>query len=550
MSGVTQLREIVHEELRTGLSATSMLDGDPPALRVSWISWDSGFRGSGLRIGDRITAVDGQVITRPADIREVQRNLPLMIGQWAEPQAWEKRGLKDGAPITLTVRRRRVPGHGWEALDITGKVLADRAYSDEAGRRALGPTGPDSLMTDGFSDPWSSWYEKRVSDWTRVLDGGWQTKLDTRQALARHLEEKPRVDFVTVKCPGPFADALAADWEAVRTSLAGTRYDLPAEALDFRELEEERSRQIAAAAVEAWDAMLERYAAEIADAAHAIDPMRGDRSQIVGRLVALPAMSQRQWVMSIGRNFLSANLGGSWYFVAADTPAMQRAFLAVHRYKRHVSPAIREDIAVFGRILPDPRMMVVQAGGVAGFELEPLAVMIGNAMSVDLAVVHDGASPFAGEDRLRTLSAGLPPDTATPPQVLEALVAALKAGDQEVWNALFADWRFVADDDRPIYYPYYPYAVGSRDEAWIRSRRHALATICDVRVVWVSEPRVLQRGDEYEGAPRIEQVEAELDHVGLFDGEHRAFNSIDVNRLWTLQRRDDGPWRVSSQHGI
>ena len=49
---------------------------------------------------------------------------------------------------------------------------------------------------------------------------------------------------------------------------------------------------------------------------------------------------------------------------------------------------------------------------------------------------------------------------------------------------------------------------------------------------------------------RIEQVRAELEHVGLFDGEYHAFNVVGVNRPWTLQRRDGGPWRISSHQGI
>lgn len=549
MSDGTQLREVIHDELRTGLTTSNMLDRDPPALRVQWIAWDSGFRGSGLQVGDQIIAVNGAPLTRPADITEVQKTLPQMVGQWAENQVWAKLGLKDGAPLTLTVRRR-APGEGWEVLDITGKILAERAYSYPNGRRALGPTGPESLANDGFDGAWSGWYEKRVFDWTRVLDGGWQSRLNTRQTLQSHLEEKPRVDFAAQHHPGPFAETLLADWEAVRASLEGTRYDLPPDALDFRELEEDRAKQVSAAGQAAWQAFLARHAPDMLPASPAIDPIRGDREQVTGKLVALPPMPPRQWIVSIGRNFLSAEQNGAWYFVPTDTPAMLRAFMAMQRYRRHVSPNLREEIAVIGRILPDPRMMVLQGRGVAGFELEPLAVLVGNALFADLTVVRDDASPFAGEDQLKKLSAGLPPDDAGPRQVLEALIAALKAGDQDVWNPLFADWRFVPDDAKPIYYPFYPYPAGSRDEDWIRSRRHMLDKICDVRVHWIGEPRVLQQGNEYEGAPRIEQVEAELEHIGLFDGAYRAFNSLDVHRLWRLQRRNNGPWRISSPQGI
>ena len=54
MSDGTQPREVVFDNLRSGLTTDTMLDSDPPALRVSWIAWDSGFRGSGLQVGDQI----------------------------------------------------------------------------------------------------------------------------------------------------------------------------------------------------------------------------------------------------------------------------------------------------------------------------------------------------------------------------------------------------------------------------------------------------------------------------------------------------------------
>ena len=44
----------------TGLVTTAMLDATPPSLRVTSIAWFSRFRRSGLRVGDRITAVNGQ----------------------------------------------------------------------------------------------------------------------------------------------------------------------------------------------------------------------------------------------------------------------------------------------------------------------------------------------------------------------------------------------------------------------------------------------------------------------------------------------------------
>ena len=54
------------------------------------------------------------------------------------------------------------------------------------------------------------------------------------------------------------------------------------------------------------------------------------------------------------------------------------------------------------------------------------------------------------------------------------------------------------------------------------------------------------------GAPRIERVQVEVDHVGLFDAEYRGFADVTVHRMWTLQRLNGGPWRLAanSRNGI
>lgn len=48
----------------------------------------------------------------------------------------------------------------------------------------------------------------------------------------------------------------------------------------------------------------------------------------------------------------------------------------------------------------------------------------------------------------------------------------------------------------------------------------------------------------------IEQVLVEVDHVGKFDGKYHAFTDINVHRVWLLQRRDGGPWRIASHQGL
>ena len=65
------------DTLSTKLVTTPMIDEYVPSLGVSWIGWESGFRGSGLRVADRIVAVNGTPVTRPKDERETQRRFSV-----------------------------------------------------------------------------------------------------------------------------------------------------------------------------------------------------------------------------------------------------------------------------------------------------------------------------------------------------------------------------------------------------------------------------------------------------------------------------------------
>jgi hypothetical protein len=543
-------REILQDSLLSGLVTTPLLEADPPSMRVSWIAWDSGFRDAPLRVGDHIVAVNGHPITHPPDLQSVQRQLPQMIGQYAEYQTWSELKLKDGSPILLRIRHRRAPGKGWEELEVKGSVRADRVYLNDRDRRILGFGGPDGMASDGFDGAWSYWLEKRVFDWTRVLDGGWQSTMDTRMGLANHLEEKPRVDFLSQHYPGPFARAIASDWDTVRRSLEGDRIDLLPGALDFRQVEEERVQFIREIAMKGWEECFSRNGSSVIPPFPSIDPFRGDRRPVIGKLVALPPIPPRDWIVNAARNYLSVEGDGYWYFAAADQPPLQTTFTAIQRYKKRVSPQIREDIEILGKILPAPRMMVTQRGCVAGFEVEPLAVRVGGALFVDLSIPGGLDRPFQGESELKVKSAPPPPDDADPGTVMETLIQSLKAGDPEVYKTLFADWRAVADDARPIYYAFYPPSPGSQDDDWIRSQRLLMDRVSDIRVRWVGDPRIVIRGDEVPGLPHIEQVSIEIDHCGMFDGECRTFNSVALHRLWTLQRRNGGPWRISSPQSI
>ena len=85
---------------------------------------------------------------------------------------------------------------------------------------------------------------------------------------------------------------------------------------------------------------------------------------------------------------------------------------------------------------------------------------------------------------------------------------------------------------------------------WERSRRLITSEVYDARVERVERvTRVLERtGDN--GLPNVDQVVVWVDHYGLFDGEYRTFQNVNVHRQWVLQRLDEGPWRITSIQGL
>src|SRR5205085_1083497 len=214
--------EYVDATLTTGLQSTELTDAEPYGFRVTWIKWDSGFRDTALRIGDRVIGVDGIAYDRAARASFSYKG----IGQCSEDQRWASVGAQDGTNTVLLVYRES------ETLEIAGTVRAKRFWSNAGGRRIIGPGGPQELASDGFYDSWSGWYEKLVDAQARVLDGGWlQNSFINRGLLAQFLEEGPRIEFLEQNYPGPFAQTVKADWETVVDCLRGTRYQVTDEAL-------------------------------------------------------------------------------------------------------------------------------------------------------------------------------------------------------------------------------------------------------------------------------------------------------------------------------
>ncbi len=530
------------DSIVSGVVTNEELDTEPYGFRVGWIRWFSGFRDTDLRISDLVIGLDGVAYDR--EKRKEFRH--KAFGSYSEDQHWAQVGARDGRRVVVTVLRGR------ERLDIEGRVLAERSWLNDDNRRTIGPGGPDPLSNDGFDSSWATWLERQVEDFgSRVLERGWRrgTVPNSRQMLAQHLAEKPRVDYLVERFPGPFAAQTARDWEAVREALVGRRYEIRDEELAWRTRGDRSVADIAAEAKTAREAFLASVTAEQIEPFPAIDPIRGDRASVAGKIVALPVLENRDWTMDGGRAWLVAGSPqDGWYFVDTQSPGMRSAFDAMWRYQKKVAPNIRETHQVIGRIGPNPKMLVKAGAAITGLLVEPLANTIGDAVFVDLRTEQ---APFAGETRLGEVGELALDDAAPPEKVMEMFVLALKLGNEEFWRGLFATWEASRADGRASYRTDWGAAVSDNlSSEWIHARRLLEEAVCDVRVAAVDEIQVVVRPDDFPGAPTIEQTTVEVDHVGLFDGEYHAFKDVSVHRLFPMQRRDGGPWRITEPVGI
>lgn len=542
--------EYIQDEISTGLQTTMMLDHDPAGLRVRSIKWDSGFQNDGIKPGDLVIAVNGKRIVRPASMEELQKTGSKLIGQYGESQFWSEAGARDADEVTLTVRRRNYLGSGWTELDIRGHLRATRAWRNEKNEPVFGPGGPQNMFQDdGFDASWEEWYDKLSGQLSTILDNGLeQHSLSTRGCLQDLKDQKPRLDFLVAHYPGPFSNALKADFDAAFTIVNGEPRTLSESDLAYRREEDERVRLVTEQAHTAWDSFVKLHAGETIAAFPAVNPISAQRAAVVGKCIVLPPIGNRDWISEAGHTYFTCgNYGDGWYIADAEGPGAQRMLIARERYRKLVSPSLGSQFTFIGRILPNPRLVVIDDHGIFGLQFEILAALVGDAMFIDVSGAGDEAR-FAGEEQFLHMAGTMPADTASPREVIEAMIAAIKHGDQALWKSLFATWQVTyLDDGRPVIDPYEDRFV---DTYWEQSRRNILGKVYGANVVWTGDIRQITSGKEFPGSPVMEEVDVEIEHVGLFDGEYRTFTDFTVNRLWQLQRRDGGPWRVSSVQNL
>ena len=83
---------------------------------------------------------------------------------------------------------------------------------------------------------------------------------------------------------------------------------------------------------------------------------------------------------------------------------------------------------------------------------------------------------------------------------------------------------------------------------YTRARSLMLHKVEHVEPAWESDPREILKGDEFDGAPHVEEIHVLMDHTGRFDDGDYVFCTNELTRLWRLQRRDGGPWRITSRN--
>ena len=537
-------------DLTSGLVTEPRLDARPPHLLVRWIAWDSPLRAAGLRLGDRIVAFGGAPCPGP-DIAARSSTLP---GQYAESQGFEALRLVAGSPLALRVRRRAAPV-GWRELDLAAPLAERRDARNDQGQPTLGPGGPVAMDNDGFgSGSWQGWYEALQPALARALDPEQRTATFVTRAEGRMLREPhaDRVAFALAHYPGPWADALKADWEAALAICDGTPVALAANALDFRRRGEELAAQVRDQAAAAWDAFQSAHAAETVPAFPAPHPVRDDAQAIAGKLAVLPPLGNADWVADANHGWFAAGSGDGWYFVDAEAEPALAMLDAQARYMKLVDPDIAARWEFVVRVGGEARLVVVGEQAHFGFVAEPLAALVGGAMFVDLTKRDARRAAFEGEAALVDDHPALPPADASPAAVLAALVGAVKTGDLALWRALHASWwvepRSLQDEQgnavtRLVLHPSGQQADDTMFEA---SRRSIMGRVLDARVAWTGEPVVVLDGARFEGASAIEEVELRLEHVGSFDGDVRTFADVTVREQWKLQRVDRGPWRVAT----
>lgn len=534
---------------------TEQIPGDPEfGRRVRWIEWDSGWRRSGLRVGDRVVADQGGPYTAETN------SSGAALGGSGEGERWAALGLWAGDAVTAVVVR------GGARETLAGRLTAPSSTLRSAsGEPLLGEGGPVRHAKDGFEYDWQSWYNQ-FQDMARSVLAGWDytAGYDNHQLRAQIEPWDQRVAFLERTYPGPFALAAREDYDAMLAMVAGERRELGEADLEYRQLGAQRATQVTQAAEAAYQAMLAELSGErVAEPFPAPDPFAEDTRGWVGKVVVLPEIGDRDLVLEVKRSWYRISGGRGLYLLDRHADSMWPLFAGLTKYIEQVHPGLRQRrLAFVGVVEPTPALVsdVRRGRTEVGLRVRPVGALVTDADEPARKVFIDlrpGAEAFAGAGALASLARPALDAAAGPAEVMQTFVECLKLGDFEQWRGCFATWlvreRFKADSSF-LYVDQTWITVNDRDAAseWDRGRQRLLDDVYGMEVADVGAVQLVYDAAAQPGCPqgsgpqKVEEVRLRVNHIGRFDGEFRTFVGHGLHRTWTLQRMDGGPWRITN----
>ncbi len=534
----------------TGIETRSMHPNeggsDNPAVLVHWLNWSSGFRESGIEVGDKVIGTNLGLYTKDTDARR--------IGLSLEIKYWEEAGLSAGDDVTLVVER------GGQRIEFTAKLIASNP-----------PEIPTEIYRDtsAFSG-WTFWYQKFISELTPGLgfDPLVNSQTRTREMLARLEAAGPdshlsRIEYLKANHPGPFTESVVQDFEKARDFYAGEHRELTKDDLEYRSLGEIRAKQIAEAAIIARAAFEKEIESTLHPKAYPVPKFdTRELGDAAGMVVLTKGVTQRdilfeseieddKWVYRSGTT-------QDFYLVPSTDKAVRIAQDAIARYSALVTPEFEYRNAEFhfyGRILPEPIMK---------FDIRTSRVYIGPSVQVIAAFVKDqrGANrslfidlreenrSFAGESELRAISVPEVTEQSTPQEALYSFFEFLKVSDFESWMEALDSWYIVKSVNPNQLVPQ-SISVSNVLSHWQASRQKVLSDIYAIEPYYTGQIEVVYEGDSIDGDPTrssvVEEVIVGVRAVGLFDGEYRTFFGP-YKTSWRMQRVDGGIWKVAEDH--
>ncbi len=542
----------------------------PLSVRITWIGWDSAFRHSNLRIGDQVIAMLTPKNQKIAVTDTLMQN-GAVAGGMNEEDFWEKLDAHPGDLAGLVVLRDELE------LPIYAELREEKFYTTPSGQRALGDHGPDQMATDGFTDGvWSMWYEEFLKTASQVLGSPWNKNdsFDNRKQLASWLEvQTPRLAYLAAHHSGTFTSMASEDFQAVKTSLMGTLYTLTPESQVWRAAGHDAvviSKKTGLAAI---SKVLAENPKQWTNPFPIPNPVTGNVKPWIGKWVALPRVSESEFITDTGKSYLVAGSDqDGYYLVPAKSPKMDVFFDTFFQFKSIYANETSWEFLIYGKVIDDPHMVSFREAQVTALLVEPFAVYAGNpdndltaenpkpGFFVDLRSTASAPVPnserkrfaFAGEDQLPHMPSPTLNDHASPSKVMEAMIEAVKYSNIQFWSSLFAPWSFYIEKPLPPFFnPQREMSSSMLQDSWnysralLVNREDTLPYVEDIRVLSESKPQLVFAGDTALQIPRVEQATVIVEHIGKFGDEYRSFTNFQVKRVWQLQRLDQGPWRVT-----